>query len=394
MRLFARGRGRRQSKVAAASDINVLGHDGSETEWISHAKPLLWLLVWAVIGYAAWVNLRAAASLDYAVLGLVLDLAGPIGFAVLTKALRERRLGMACFSALVAGLALSWSLFSALNTGAHGTFGAEMDAKHAASQVAALKADIAKAEEDVRAAGKPRPTVTIEAAISAIVDDPRADGCKEINGKFTKAECPKLGPLRAELGQAKARDAAGAKLAALKARETTTKPVAGEEPYVRFAVRAAAWLGYSIDADGARLSKTVLYVFALEALKMGLPAWVAWLTPRSSPASIAPAPNPEAPSGLAPPARTKRPAPKTAAVDPSEWLLRALASETELPAGIEREAGGLLGSYGAFAAAWGVSPAKAQRMGKAWQESGAFTVQPSRRGTWIGPAERRKLRAV
>jgi hypothetical protein len=385
VRLFARRKRGRQAKVAAASQINDLPHAGSEAGWIVHAMPLLWLGAWAVVFYAGLLNALAAPDTKALVLGVVLDVSGPIAVWAISRAWRQRRWGMVCFSAAIILFALGWTIVSAFNTAAEGTIGREQSLQLEAKQQADLAADIKAAEAELQALAGTRATVTIQAAISAIVDDPRADGCKAINGKFTREECPRLGSLRAELGAAKARDQAKAKLADLRAKQRPA--TSGREPGADLAER------FGIPGDSIPLARTILFVVVLETLKLGIVAWVAWLTPRSSPGSIAQEGLGRPPDALPKPARTKGPKKQGATPEPSAWLLDAFASDRALPAGIVRVNGGLQASYAAFAAAWGVSTSKAYRLVKGWQDAGAFVVRSSSRGTWIGPAQAR-LRAI
>jgi hypothetical protein len=311
----------------------------------------------------------------------------------MVKAKRECRTGMVAFSGTLIALALAWSLLSALNTGGHGIFGAERSAQHAAAGQAHLKADIKVAETELAVAGSPRAAVAIEAEIAAVLDDPRSGKCENLYTAWRKAECPKLTPLRKELGQAKARDAAQAKLAALRAKSAETRPVAEVEPAIEAAVKLARLFGYDLEPDTVRISRAVLYMIVLEFLKFGLAGWVAWLTPRSAPPEPPPVPESKAVAALPVPAAVREPEPQTPVLDPAVWLQEALSGAIALPPGIERRNGGLQGSYRAFGAAWGISGAKAQRLGQVWLASGRYQVETTSRGTWIGhPA--RQLRAV
>ncbi len=209
----------------------------------------------------------------FVLMAVSLECAKPLAVATALSALRTWSLFLGGSLALLAAVAIAYSLTSELTlmAGARGDLVAERAAKLKASADAAEDARHAReryeaAKDELATLPAARPVAELQKQINDLLLTPGADGCAEINGKITRTVCPLVAGLKAEKARAERR-------ATLEAILAQPPPViaAPKETHVAHADPGAsalsaylAALGFKLPADTITDWLALVPVLALE----------------------------------------------------------------------------------------------------------------------------------
>lgn len=173
--------------------------------------------------YYAWnVGSQHSAILGvlFVLFAIGLEIAKPLSVVTAFKALSSWQLARGSLLAILATVAIAYSLSAELTliAGSRGdvvaerqnilnnTSDAEADAKRARERYDAAEAELGTLAPS-------RPVGEVQAQIDALLLTPGADGCKTINGKVSAKVCPQVASLRIEKARADRRAELEAKLA-------------------------------------------------------------------------------------------------------------------------------------------------------------------------------------
>lgn len=158
--------------------------------------------------------LMAALSV---VMATGLELAKPLAVTGAFAAARDWQPGRALGLALLAVLAVAYSLTAELTlmAGTRGDLAAERAERADAATNARSRRD--RIEAELTALGTLRPATTIHAEIEGLLIDPRVGDCSKIDGPKSRATCPVVANLRAELATTERRETLERTLAGLSA---------------------------------------------------------------------------------------------------------------------------------------------------------------------------------
>jgi uncharacterized membrane protein len=119
-------------------------------------------------------------------------------------------------------------------------------------EMIAVRQHASNEAKKVEALSVSRPSASIQADMDGILLDPRAGGCKEINGKYTRQHCPRYFKLKEELGRAQQFESLAGK---------TDQSFVGEaDPLGANLVYFLDRLGYATKAEDIRPWQSLLFV--------------------------------------------------------------------------------------------------------------------------------------
>ena len=204
-------------------------------------------------------------------MALSLEMAKPLALAQALEALRRWRLPEALGLAALAAVAIVYSLTAELSLTA--TLRADATAERAAHgrTAAAAATTYSRLEAQLVGVAPARPSAELQAEIGAIdslpgIRDESGAACGTIDGRVTKAQCPRRAALLAELARAEERQRLESALSVAAAAMTDagaeTKPDAG-------AAALSAYLGLFGVTIGAGLLSELLVLAVVLALEVG-----------------------------------------------------------------------------------------------------------------------------
>jgi hypothetical protein len=193
-----------------------------------------------------------------------LELAKPLAVAGAFAAAREWQPGKALALASLATLAILFSLTAELGgiAGARGDLVAERAAHVAAAKDATTRRE--RIEGELATLGTVRPAATIQAEIAGLLADRRLGDCTQINGPRTRATCPMVASLRAELGRAERRESLEQALATVTGPMPNAPAVQAADPGAAALSAYLGALGFAATPAGIGEWLVLIPVLALE----------------------------------------------------------------------------------------------------------------------------------
>jgi hypothetical protein len=193
-----------------------------------------------------------------------LEIAKPLAVAGAFAAVRDRQLGKVVAFSLLATLAILYSLTAELTgiASARGDLVAERAAHAYTAKDARTQRE--RIQGELTALGTPRPAATIRAEIAGLLADPRVGDCTKIDGPRTRATCPAVGSLRAELGRAERRDTLERTLATLASTAPNAPAVHAADPGATALATYLGALGFNASPAGISEWLVLVPVLALE----------------------------------------------------------------------------------------------------------------------------------
>src|SRR5262245_52742615 len=178
-------------------------------------------LVFASAGFGSVYAWSAGAPYGYLMAGLTvlmacaLECAKPLALASALSAFRSFAIIRGGALALLAAVAVAYSLTAELSLMA--TARGDLVAQRVADAKAARSVDGQRdrLETELSMLADIRPSATIKAEIGGLLADQRIGDCSVMDGPRSKAACPRVSALRAELGQAERKEQLELGLAAL-----------------------------------------------------------------------------------------------------------------------------------------------------------------------------------
>ena len=154
----------------------------------------------------------------FVVFAVCLELSKPLAISAMFAAFSKWRIIRGVMLALLACVAIAYSLTAeiTLMSMARG----DMVAERKASTKAAKSVDgqLDRIEAELARLANVRPAATVKAEIAGVLADQRLGNCRALDGPRTKAACPRVTLLRAELGNAERKEKLEADLATLQAK--------------------------------------------------------------------------------------------------------------------------------------------------------------------------------
>lgn len=135
----------------------------------------------------------------YAFGGVVADMFKAVVLLYVIDCWRKEQKFLASLGICYFVFASLWSLASAVGLEAQTRTNKSGTLKAEKSKLERLETRQASLKSQISALGKVRPAGTIQAEIDSILINPKAEGCKAINGPFTRKWCPVAKALQAEL---------------------------------------------------------------------------------------------------------------------------------------------------------------------------------------------------
>ncbi len=240
---------------------------------LTTSKPLVataYAAAFALIGVSIAFNIGAAieradtlpGQIAWAVASAASDTLKVLAPLALVATLRRRAWAEALPVALILVVTATYSLTSAISF-AHGSRDAVTASRTEAVQTAAReKQAFDDASGKLAALGTARLAGEVTAERDAILADPRAGGCLTMNGPYTKAHCPQVATLNAELARAQERTRLESDVARLRSELAAFPAVSAPDP------AASAVIGY-LALFGLKASPEAV-AFWLSALAVAL----------------------------------------------------------------------------------------------------------------------------
>ena len=240
---------------------------------LTTSKPIVaiaYLAAFALIGVSIAFNVGAAieradtlpGQIAWAVASAASDTLKVLAPLALVATLRRRAWAEALPCALILVVTATYSLTSAISF-AHGSRDAVTASRTEAVQTAAReKQAFDDASGKLAALGTARLAGEVTAERDAILADPRAGGCLTMNGPYTKAHCPQVATLNAELARAQERTRLESDVARLRSELAAFPAVSAPDP------AASAVIGY-LALFGLKASPEAV-AFWLSALAVAL----------------------------------------------------------------------------------------------------------------------------
>jgi hypothetical protein len=151
----------------------------------------------------------------FVVFAVCLELSKPLAISAMFAAFSKWRVIRGVALALLASVGIAYSLTAEITL--MSMVRGDMVAERMASTKAAKSVDNQRdrIEAELAKLANARPAATVKAEIGGILADQRLGDCRTLDGPRTKAACPRVSVLRAELGNADRREKLEADLAAL-----------------------------------------------------------------------------------------------------------------------------------------------------------------------------------
>ena len=153
----------------------------------------------------------------FVVFAVCLELSKPLAISAMFAAFSKWRIIRGVALALLASVGIAYSLTAEITL--MSTMRGDLVAERKASTKAAKSVDNQREriEAELAKLANVRPAATVKAEVAVVLADKRLGNCRALDGPRTKAACPRVNVLRAELGNAERREKLEADLAAMQA---------------------------------------------------------------------------------------------------------------------------------------------------------------------------------
>jgi MarR family len=342
----------------------------------------------------------AMASL-MVVMAVALELAKPLSVSATFTEFRRLAVVRGSALALLAVVAIVYSLSAELSLMA----GARTDliAQRTADAKTAKSVDGQRdrIEAELAMLANVRPAATVKAEIDGLMLDPRVGGCSSVDGPRSRAVCPRVATLRADLGNAERRERLEADLAGLLSTGPATATDKPADAGAHALVVYLSALGFVLPERLLSDWLVLISVLALEggaALAMVLvqsvsghqtPPVVEQITERQAetrPERPQSAPTPAKPGQTEPepdPTPPRKRTPKPTAKRTQRNAKRRLGSVVRL---VTANGGKVTGSQKALAKRLGVSKTRVHELLRRLEAAGVVRLRTSRTGTTVALA--------
>lgn len=227
-----------------------------------HLAATLLLAASALANFKYGMSLGATA-LEGMIAGMAsvgADLWNAVGLIAVAWAAKNRLWGQAT----AAGLVLACTLLYSINAGIGFAAGTKEDiiGQRAAELRAdkAVQAELRRIDDRLTELGPTGPSAEHQAKAAAILANPRAEGCKTLNGAYTKTHCPTYFKHVADKAKAEERERLIAERGPLAAKIQQTQTVAVADPTGSTVVKYLAMLWITTTPEDVRSWQTLLFV--------------------------------------------------------------------------------------------------------------------------------------
>jgi hypothetical protein len=188
------------------------------------------------------------------------DVWNAAGLVLLAWCLKRKLWGQATAAAVILSFTVMYSIVAGVGFGSS-TLNEKFGRALAVERTDKSRVDrLARIDARLSELGSVRPAATLQATMDEILADKRAEGCRELNGKYTKEHCPKYFAAKAELGLASERAQLVQEMHELSQKVEQTETVQKADPLADALGAYLRLIGLEPSAEGLHHWQTFLFV--------------------------------------------------------------------------------------------------------------------------------------
>jgi hypothetical protein len=188
------------------------------------------------------------------------DVWNAAGLVLLAWCLKRKLYGQATAAGVILSFTVMYSIVAGVGFGSS-TLNEKFGRALAVERTDKSRVDrLARIDGRLSEIGSVRPAATLQSIMDEVLADKRAEGCRELNGRYTKEHCPKYFAAKAELGLASERDQLVTERYELASKVEQAETVQKADPLADALGAYLRLIGLQPSAEGLHHWQTFLFV--------------------------------------------------------------------------------------------------------------------------------------